>query len=73
MDSPPHIPTGAAVIRSHLKTLPGSPGVYRMIDGAGAATPDRPETGSSEDGSPSETVSAGAGEDVESPAPLPGG
>jgi excinuclease ABC subunit C len=26
---------GAEVIRAHLKTLPGSPGVYRMLDGKG--------------------------------------
>ena len=35
MDSTSDIPTGAAVIRSHLKTLPGSPGVYRMINARG--------------------------------------
>ncbi len=35
MDSTSDAPTGAAVIRSHLKTLPGSPGVYRMIDARG--------------------------------------
>lgn len=35
MDSTSGIPTGAAVIRSHLKTLPGSPGVYRMINARG--------------------------------------
>ncbi len=37
-DSPPpgsDGPTGAEVIRTHLKTLPGSPGVYRMIDRRG--------------------------------------
>jgi excinuclease ABC subunit C len=28
-------PTGTAVIQSYLRTLPGSPGVYRMIDAAG--------------------------------------
>ena len=28
---------GLAVIRSHLKTLPGAPGVYRMLDGKGDA------------------------------------
>ena len=27
---------GCAVIDSHLKTLPGAPGVYRMINAAGA-------------------------------------
>ena len=35
MDSNSGISTGAAVIRSHLKTLPGSPGVYRMINARG--------------------------------------
>src|SRR5262245_33089798 len=28
-------PTGAAVIASYLKTLPGGPGVYRMLDTSG--------------------------------------
>ena len=32
-DSPPT--TGAAIIRSFVRTLPASPGVYRMIDEAG--------------------------------------
>ena len=35
MDSASDAPTGATVIRSHLETLPGSPGVYRMIDARG--------------------------------------
>ena len=28
--------TGLAVIQAHLKTLPDSPGVYRMLDAEGA-------------------------------------
>ena len=35
MDSASDASLGAAVIRSHLETLPGSPGVYRMIDARG--------------------------------------
>ena len=31
----PAAPTGPAVIAQYLKTLPGSPGVYRMLDAAG--------------------------------------
>src|SRR5580765_5632300 len=31
----PAAKTGAAVIAHYLKTLPGSPGVYRMIDAGG--------------------------------------
>ena len=31
------IEDGVAVIRAALKTMPGSPGVYRMLDGKGAA------------------------------------
>ncbi|MCU0838710.1 MAG: excinuclease ABC subunit UvrC [Rhodospirillales bacterium] len=34
-DPPPLPPTGAAVIESHLVTLPLSPGVYRMLNRAG--------------------------------------
>jgi len=30
-------PPGVAVIEAHLKTLPGSPGVYRMLNGRGDA------------------------------------
>ncbi len=32
---PPPAKTGPAVIAQYLKTLPGSPGVYRMLDAAG--------------------------------------
>jgi excinuclease ABC subunit C len=31
----PDLPTGPQVIAQYLKTLPGSPGVYRMLDAAG--------------------------------------
>jgi excinuclease ABC subunit C len=33
--APKPVVTGVAVIQSYLKTLPGSPGVYRMTDAAG--------------------------------------
>lgn len=33
--APKPVATGLAVIQSYLRTLPGSPGVYRMIDAAG--------------------------------------
>jgi excinuclease ABC subunit C len=32
---PNAVPTGPHVIAQYLKTLPGSPGVYRMLDAAG--------------------------------------
>src|SRR5262245_52674752 len=32
---PPAVPTGPHVIAQYLKNLPGSPGVYRMLDAAG--------------------------------------
>jgi excinuclease ABC subunit C len=34
-DGPAPVARGQAVIRDHLRTLPGSPGVYRMIDARG--------------------------------------
>ncbi len=35
--SPTERPSGRALIRAQLRTLPSSPGVYRMLDGQGAA------------------------------------
>ncbi|MFZ4806742.1 MAG: excinuclease ABC subunit UvrC [Hyphomicrobiaceae bacterium] len=34
-DAEPAVATGPAVIQNYLKTLPSSPGVYRMLDAAG--------------------------------------
>ena len=34
-DTPQKIPTGHGVIRDYLRTLDGSPGVYRMLDAQG--------------------------------------
>ncbi len=33
--SPPSLPRGISAIKRHLRTLPNTPGVYRMLDGAG--------------------------------------
>lgn len=35
-ETPPPVRKGPAVIQDYLKTLDGSPGVYRMLDGTGA-------------------------------------
>jgi excinuclease ABC subunit C len=37
LESPPEAATGVEVIRAHLRTLPGSPGVYRMLGEGGDA------------------------------------